>query len=226
MPALRICKSNSRNPIDEFFIVTALLAQTLKSKGVPLESDPYLIYDEFKEADPGRQRDFLDKCRFYIRASEKAIEQEIELLHDKQFIWNTVKDMGLVLPSDVFELITDHDEVEIYDSRGIQVFANFEFFRKVSYTPEEMYWKSWAELFERDQKHFDQLMQNFVYSITEATGPFKPSIDKHLACEIGSRRMKKNLVEFKMFAPIRSKLTNEKYMIASSRMDLVSEQPV
>ena len=89
MPALRICKSNRRNPIDEFFIVTALLAQTLKSKGVPLESDPYLIYDEFKEADPGRQRDFLDKCRFYIRASEKAIEQEIycsKMIHAIQIV--------------------------------------------------------------------------------------------------------------------------------------------
>ena len=202
-----------------------MLAQTLKSKGVPLESDPYQIYDEFKEAAPDRQRDFLNKCQFYIRASENAIEQEIELLQDKQFIWNTVKDMGLVLPSDVFEMITDHDEVEIYDSRGIQVFANFEFFRKVSYTPEEMYWRSWADLFEREQKHFDQLMQNFIYSITEATGPFKPSVDKHLAWETSSRRMKKSWVEFKMFAPIRSRLTNEKYMIASSRMDLVFEQP-
>ena len=225
MKALTTCRSNDQNPIDEFFIVTALLAQTLKSKGVPLESDPYQIYDEFKEAAPDRQRDFLNKCQFYIRASETAIEQEIELLQDKQFIWNTVKDMGLVLPSDVFEMITDHDEVEIYDSRGIQVFANFEFFRKVSYTPEEMYWRSWADLFEREQKHFDQLMQNFIYSITEATGPFKPSVDKHLAWETSSRRMKKSWVEFKMFAPIRSRLTNEKYMIASSRMDLVFEQP-
>src|ERR1019366_3529814 len=106
--------------------------------------------------------------------------------------------------SELLDEIHDGDYVEIYDSSGVQVFANFEFCAMITYSIEEVTCRHWTELYERDEKHTSQIMAEFTKAFTTATGPFTPNIDVHITKERENPTNSAH-VTMKKFAPLFNK---------------------
>lgn len=213
--------SNKSDGIEKFVKITTRFQEVIEQMSLPIKSNPSLILSEFAKADSARQETFLNKISLYTELIELAAVENINILRDKRFLWQSFRKLNVVPSSDLFEKIAPGDYIEVYDPNGIQIFANFEFCALTSYTFEEIAWFPWEELFGRDSKHTEAIMNEFARCFTEAKGPFKPNIEDHLCWEIMSEDKKRATASMKMFAPIFGLDKKPKAMLATSNIQLL-----
>lgn len=212
--------TNSDDLTSKYFSLTSKLAELFKEKNVPIRSDASNMEPAFREASPEIQANFLKKIQFYYDLCVGAIQEDIELIEDKRFLWYAFKQLGMRPPSDLMNHIDPKDHIEVYDAQGVQVFANFEFCRLIAYSIEEIFLFSWDQLFGREQKYTDLIMAAFAKSVTVANGPFHPEVPRHTCWELRLQSKRQAVVDMKMFCPIFDQSGRRAYMIATSHITL------
>ncbi|RYZ63637.1 MAG: hypothetical protein EOP05_23235, partial [Proteobacteria bacterium] len=62
---------------------------------------------------------------------------EIET-YNRRLAWSMAKRRGLVVRSDIFSKMSETDIIEVWDTKGMQIFNSFELLKHLSYTLEEI----------------------------------------------------------------------------------------
>lgn len=116
-----------------------------------IECLPYRSKDlPYFSALSAEQRRFaISELSSYLKLCRDVIASGESLSSSPSFTWRAIREAALIPPSDLFTLIEATDIVEMYDLANIQKFRNFRFFEFCSYTLEDLYSRSWPELFRR-----------------------------------------------------------------------------
>lgn len=70
---------------------------------------------------------------------------------EKGLLWRFIRRMGYTPTSDIFDLITNEDYLEIYDQEGQQIYRSLNYFDLVSFTIEDLVTLNWKTDFKRDR---------------------------------------------------------------------------
>jgi len=116
-----------------------------------------------------------------------AVRSGVKLTSDRRLTWFAISRLGMVPCSDAFEQIRDSDFVEIYNTEGIQIFRNLEFYRLISYTIAEITLHPWYRLYGRDERFADQIRSEaFGKALDGRRETFRPAIESHDSFEVMS----------------------------------------
>jgi hypothetical protein len=88
---------------------------------------------------------------------------------EKGLFWRFVAKMGYTPTSDIFDLITNQDYLEVYDHEGYQIYRSLNYFSLVSFTVEDLITLNWKSDFKRDRSILLDLLE---VNLRFATGLF------------------------------------------------------
>ncbi len=205
----------------EYRYWTQRLGYLIQRMGLNIKSNPQIVLPYFRVAPLLKRQEFITKIKFYTQLIATSEMENIDIIKDKAFLWKSFSQIGLLPSSDLFSQIHPGDYIEVYDPDGIQLFANFEFLSLISYSFEEILWWPWDQLFDRDPKHTESILSNFVRCFSDAQGPFVPSVENHICWETRSETPKEALVTMKMFAPLFARNKKPMAMLATSKIQLL-----
>lgn len=175
----------------------------------------------FLQGSVAQQKTFVARLKFYNEIFSSGMDPETDLV-DLKFVWSILKKFKMCPPADLIGKLDVSNYIEIRDNRGVQIFGNFNFLKVLSYSVEELFWYSWDELFSRDEKITQLIMQEFIKSVTTATQPFDPNISEHTCWETRSRGKHSAKVKMLMFSPIFGENQTISYMLATSKIKVGS----
>lgn len=79
------------------------------------------------------------------------LEDGADVADEKALLWRFVRRVGYTPTSDIFDLITDQDYIEVYDNEGLQIYRSLNYFDLVSFTIEDLVTLNWKTDFKRDR---------------------------------------------------------------------------
>ena len=117
-----------------------------------------------------------------------ASKSGVGLTNDRRLTWFAISRLGLLPCSDAFDQIKDSDFVEIYNTEGIQIFRNLEFYQLISYSIAEITLYPWYKLYGRHTNFATQIRtEAFGKALDGRRETFRPAIDTHESWELISR---------------------------------------
>lgn len=124
-------------------------------------------------------QNFRELCQESMSTAEGAAS------NDRQLLWNTLRKLKAVPPSDIIDKIGSQDVIEIYNTEFIQIFRNLNYFDISSYTLIDVFTHQWDELYERADAHIGQQMMNVAVSVIsgQAKTTFACPVDPHVLLE-------------------------------------------
>lgn len=145
--------------------------------------------------------------QFYVETIQSMLKAGEIPTNSKKFLWRALQSLGLVPLDTLFAQISDDDIIEVYSSEGIQIFRSFSFLESISYTIEDLIVYPWHDLFIREAKItellIDQAVRLFNREILE-TRPNEINYD-HIIVEANSIEKKTLNSRFGIVSPIKSK---------------------
>ncbi len=145
--------------------------------------------------------------KFYVETINSMLKAGEMPSNSKKFLWRALQSLGLVPLDNLFAQIADDDIIEVYSSEGIQIFRSFSFLESISYTIEDLIVYPWHDLFIREAKItellIDQAVRLFNREIQE-TRPNEINYD-HIIVEANSIEKKTLNSRFGIVSPIKSK---------------------
>lgn len=101
---------------------------------------------------------YLESLESFDAVSATTHGPNISIKDDyKISLWSALKYFGLRPMSDLFSYLTQEKIVEVYNSQGIQIWRNFNFFEVCGYSIEEMFCYTWMERYERNDEILQQI---------------------------------------------------------------------
>lgn len=155
---------------EDYLAVVNEIAEILASKGKRVSPFHSPNLDLFSTLSHLEKRRVISEASIY-RESLKAESKNFksELANDpflssvdggyQQALWFALKEMGFRPSGDIFGYMQSDNIVEVYDSQGIQIWRNLNFFDVCSYSLEEMFCISWMERYERDASALGEITQ-------------------------------------------------------------------
>lgn len=185
--------------------------RTFKSPDLPL----------FHAASPEVRKRATDFLESILSIHEEAIAAKEVPVNSRQLIWRALRKLSLVPGRDVFDSLTDDDVVVMYDGAHKVIFWNLQFFKFISYSIEELFFRSWTE-FTRREPEIQQKLIEFATDIVtgKITGTFKIDVSKHRVEEIDSAERVITMMEFP-FGSVLTKNGQFGGMLIVQRMEIV-----
>jgi len=155
----------------------------------------------------------LDKQEQIVRSSLGAASDvepgEISIADEVKYVGQFLFRYGMrLVDQDAFTKITPDDFIEIYDTRGIQIYRSWNFFQFCRYTIDEVLTKSWGELYERPEFVQQKLMKLFpIFFETEKSMDY--NIEEFILTERYLNPSAKYLVRMKFASPVRDMKTDQ-----------------
>lgn len=160
----------------------------------------------FEHLDDATKVDIVGSLSVYINIIEASYENTDENRHDLRFIWAAMKELSIVPSEDFLDYYKKGSIIEIYDSAGRQMFRNFEFFDICGYSLEEIFCKSWFELYKRDEEITRKIFEfGSRYASKDLTGITLSPCPPHLLTEIASEAGHVVEMDIKALVPLRLK---------------------
>jgi hypothetical protein len=114
------------------------------------------------------QRTVFENVRRYVHVLEKSplksAGEGIELHEEVTCLQTALHEFNLE-STDTFWYLSQGDIIEIYSIDHVQLYRNFEFFRQCSYDLLTLVTVQWPELYERAQKHTDQIFASVQHTL-------------------------------------------------------------
>ncbi len=183
--------------------------------GIKTKRAPAQIYHEIFLAPFYQKASLINRLHLQNILAQDAIDSD---LTEAQYVWNMLNALKAKAPEQLFEMLKVKDYIEIRDLNGVQVAANLNFLKVLSYSLEELFWYPWDELFTRDQKITTEIMNKFFYCITEAKSFFDPEIPEHICSELKSLEKRSAIVKMNIFCPLKGQNNSVHYMLACSEL--------
>jgi hypothetical protein len=116
-------------------------------------------FKRFLSYSPERQRAIHQTFSKFYEILARAVKHEIDLNDNHALVWWALKEMGLRPSSDLFQSLEKDDVIEVYDPNFIQVFRTFNFFYLCCYSLDQVLTYEWYELYRRDEKITQDMVQ-------------------------------------------------------------------
>lgn len=139
----------------------------------------------------------------YYEIYERVLAQEGSPNEESRLTWSALRKYQLLPCEGFFEQITEEDIIEFYDSNGVQIFHNTNFFDVCNYTLAEVFTYDFSELWNRDAS----LVQEIWKVATQAfSGQLHKVVDanipEHILVERFSDSRSTISLRFRKFAPL------------------------
>ncbi|HRK08323.1 MAG TPA: hypothetical protein PLZ57_11185 [Pseudobdellovibrionaceae bacterium] len=162
----------------------------------------------------------------YVQHAREVVAQGQKLgslKREGSLLWRTLAAFDMRPPSNLFELLGEHEVVEIYDTQMRQIFRNLRFFEVSSYSIEELLHIPLPQLFERSEASTQVLMSEIgaIFSGAQATGKMSAA-GKSRAREAQSRRHLQGEIEQRVMSPIFDRQGRVAAVLGSVRLELDS----
>ncbi|MBX2987344.1 MAG: hypothetical protein KF802_05545 [Bdellovibrionaceae bacterium] len=129
----------------------------------------------------------------------------------RRLIWTALKSFDFRPTADFFEQIEDDDIIQIYDTRGVQIFSNLKFFDVCSYNLEELYVLDWGMLWARDPEALGRLKELEEKVLTDDSVQSALVVrESHLVWETRSPLRLEIAYCLKSISPVWDRKTNRK----------------
>lgn len=135
------------------------------------------------------QQDAVMRLAQYVSICQDVIASGGDLRDSRTFTWRAMRSFGFLPNSSLFSTMGSDDVVEIYDTQNVQIFRNLQFFKYCSYTLEDLYSRSWPELFIREnQAHTEAALALITALIeTKSRETIVPDLETQIVYETDSR---------------------------------------
>lgn len=144
----------------------------------------------------------------------------------RTLIWTALKHFNLQPPSDFFDKVSSEDVVEIYDDQNVQLFSNLKFFDLCSYTLEEVNCMDWPELWDRDEKAFQEVLEAVRISFSESVTNTVPlAYVPHIITERRSALQLQLKYEMTCIAPAWNRSTKKKEAFIAVERGIILNPP-
>lgn len=195
--------TKDQNIINEEFMTIALnISEMLRAEGITVR--PFIPgLPHFSKLSTDKKIHVIEQVRFYQELCQSQLREGFKINDNISFTWRAFGRLGLSPSKDFFSYITEEDLVEIYSKDQIQLFRNFAFFECCSYTLEELHTYEWWNLFERDEKHTQMILEDAAKTLSgEIRDTFTPNIPAHNVREISSAENILINIEIRHMAPV------------------------
>ncbi|MNJ94622.1 hypothetical protein D3C87_123240 [compost metagenome] len=188
--------------IDDFKALAEKLCRMLESEGVLCK--PYregLPY--FTKLTEYQQKEAIRNLGFYVDLCREQMLDGYKLSDNLSFTWRAFRKLNLIPRSDLFQMVSDEDVLEIYSSDSRQLYRNLRFYEHCSYSLEELYSLEWWSLFHRDEHITASLMESAAMVLNgECEGHVYPTVGTHVVRELCSEEKLANIYEPRLLSPL------------------------
>jgi hypothetical protein len=188
--------------LNDFMNAATELCELLKQANI--QSTPYLDgLPWFSKLSYENQKSIILNLNFYISLCKEQLNEGYKLTDNLSFTWRFLRKLDMTPKSDLFNLITDEDIIEVYSKDSRQLYRNLRFFDYSSYTIEELYSLEWWVLYERDEK-----VMNSLYDLAakildgQLNGHVYPDVGPHIVRELSSAEHLVHLYEARLLSPL------------------------
>lgn len=199
----------------ELFARSGILSVVTRSAELPY----------FKALDIESRDKVLRMMGIVLECGQAMEAHQLSVSRNRSLAWRVMTAMGFKPLSDAFDLITETDIIEIYDSEGKVVFATPVYFDLTSYTMEDLYCRPWTELWGRDPKITEALyakVGEVLDPTNEKTIPIV--IPEHEVYETSSYEKRRAIVKPKLFSPVRDRLGQRGFISVNKLVAFLDER--
>ncbi|MEK6774203.1 MAG: hypothetical protein AABY64_09695 [Bdellovibrionota bacterium] len=161
---LELLNSDDINLIEDFKTTLDKISSILNSLGVSATSYHTSYLKDYSKLSSHQKKSALRDSQKYLECLtaselvEPATDDDRDTPDLGQSLWFALRHFGLRPTSDLFELLSMNDAVEIYNAEGIQVWRNLKFMEVCSYTLEEIFCYTWQDRYTRSEAATVQIM--------------------------------------------------------------------
>ncbi|MGZ3693216.1 MAG: hypothetical protein ACXWQO_03360 [Bdellovibrionota bacterium] len=144
-----------------FIELAAHYCELLQREGIPAVAwhNPELVH--FNSLDGLKQSILLKSLESQINIVSAAIANHISLMDSWSLIWAFLKEMNFTPSPDIANHLAPDDYIAVYGSQ-MMIFLTPNHLQLMTYSLEDLYCRSWIELFRRDERIERVLMERAV----------------------------------------------------------------
>jgi hypothetical protein len=175
----------------------------------------------FANSTLAQQVSALANLRNYVSIYGGALEEKITPANEARLLWYSLHKWGYRPTSDLFDKIEMGDFIEVYNTDNIQVHRSFNFFQLSSYTLEEIFLTSWADLYERDSR-IEKGILRIVHDIftEKQRGTVYSGLDIHYLREAKSEEKRVYKASHNIFSPLKDFTGRQTAFVVLSKAEL------
>ncbi|MBL7687464.1 MAG: hypothetical protein JNJ49_05475 [Bdellovibrionaceae bacterium] len=211
----------------EFKVLSNDIVRLFASSGLKVQSyhDPALVH--YSALSDERKAAALERLRIYHQSLVSMENAGHAIDNSSKSLWHALKTLGFMPDSEVFAKFENDDVIEVYDSRGTQMWRNFNYMKICSYTLEELLCHDWPTLYIRDEKLTDQLVKLMVDTVTSGLrGANFIDVDYHLVEErFSTDRFRLNVRHDYICALLRKGGQCDGFLI-TSKVDVIGQSAI
>lgn len=128
----------------------------------------------------------ISELQVFVDICQDCLAMGGSLTNSRSLVWCALKRLGLQQGSDLFTFITDEQVIEIYSYEQVQIFRNFNFFKYVSYTLEDIHCRKWYEIFCRPDNSIVDSISAEVAKLVQHYQVVDIDVPEHEVVEIDS----------------------------------------
>lgn len=189
---------------DEFIRYASEYAAYGRRAGVEIIPFRRADVPHFSALSSAARRQVLNALRTCVSICISTIRNSTAVGDSRAIIWQAIKMFNLRPPSDLFSIINSESIIEMHSPDGLQIFRSFSFYRLCTYTLEELFCKSWLDLYGRDDESVNQEIQRDLGKIYsgEVMRTFPSSVRPHTVFELLSPLRFSVHLKIKYWAPL------------------------
>lgn len=185
------------NQTAQFFELAEKISILFNQEGVRLRPFAKEKGKYFQLLDESGMTRVITQLTNDLEIYNSTLDGGYSLRNSAQLLWRALKKFNLSPLSDFFQELENDHIIEIYDSRGLQIFRNLNFFEVCSYSLEEVVCREWWHLYKRDETVTELIYKQSMKAFTqEVPCTYDPEIPPHLLVEIDS--FEKNRMEYQI----------------------------
>ena len=190
--------------VQQFRELLSRFASLVKDEGlsfVPFQNESL---PHFLGLSPTEQGVALEELAQVIRNFEEVLAGGHRLVDTPQLLWRSLRRLGYVWESDIFDKISPGDVVQVYSAEHRMVFWNLRLMEMVSFTIEQLFCTPWWLMGKRVPDVSQGLVKAIEAVLTGSIpGTFDPGIEDHVVCEQDTAEMQTFKIHIKHFSPLR-----------------------
>lgn len=180
------------------------LCQILEEEGLLVRPYQLASLPFFQALSLPEQQQAIHLIENYCAVCHSARQAGASLRDGREILDQALAHFNLQVDSEVFDFIGPRKVFEFYSVNQTQFFRTANFFEYTSYTIEDLYSRSWMNLYDRDEQITRKII-GYASQILSgvAKGIVRPDLPEHVISERASLEKIKISVFFECLAPIR-----------------------
>lgn len=180
------------------------LCQILEQEGMLVRPYQLASLPFFQALSVAEQLQALQLIESYYAVCQDTRRRGSSLRGERAILDQALEHFNLQIDPEIFKFIGPRNVFEFYSENQTQFFRTANFFEYTSYTIEDLYSRSWMNLYARDEKIVGKIIEHANHILSgKAQGIIQPDIPEHIIAERASLEKLKLSVLIECLAPLR-----------------------